>query len=122
MLNRFGIQSRLSKLIAEAFAAEGLKVENLRVDAEFGGDFKIALRLKPEVLPERVLEQNAAMARALGLPDDFVGKTLRVNRKLLKVTGYNPGAPKNAVNLVCVDTGKGYKCSAEYARLCPVIS
>lgn len=122
MLNSLSVQSRLSKAIAEAFAAEGMKVEGLQVRPSFNSGFKVTMRLEPAVADERAVARNKLMATSLGLPEDFAGKTLRVNRRLMKVTGFNPGAPKNAVNLECLETGKGYKCSPQYALACPVIS
>ena len=122
MLNSLSVESRVAKALAEIFGAENMKVEGLQVRPSHNGSFKVQLRLESTVVDERMIERNKAQARAYGLPEDIVGKTLRVNRKRLKVTGFNPGAPKNAVNLECVDTGKGFKCSPDYARVCPVIA
>lgn len=120
-MNSLTLQSRLSKLIADAFDAEGMKVDGLSVRPGDDGGFRISLRMEPTKASPQIDARNKAMALALGLPEDFVGKTLRVNRKLLKVTGFNPGAPKNAVNMRCIDTDKAYKCSASYAKTCIVI-
>lgn len=121
MLNRLIVQSRLSMAIAAAFAAEGLNVEGLNVDQTMEG-FTVKLSLTSPEKKQLAVEHEKSMARAFGLPEQLLGKTLQVNRKRLKVSGFNPGAPKNAVNLVCVSTGKQYKCSAAYALACPVIA
>lgn len=48
-------------------------------------------------------------ARIYGLDGDDLGKVIIDGRKRLKITGLNANAPKNCIELECVDSGKTWR-------------